>query len=396
MREDPLDFETLAVRGEAATGDEPDARTAPAGDVVPPVHLSAPYVTESADDFDRGYTYARLGNPTRDALERRLATLHGADHATAFASGTAATLAACLAVLEPGDHLVSFDSLYAGTKVVFDELLGDRLDVSVSYVDATDPANVTAAVRPETALVWVESPTNPLLKLCDLDAVASVLDDRDAAFAVDNTFASPYLQQPLALGADLAVYSTTKFVNGHSDAVGGAVVTDDETLGERVGRVGTHYTGSPLPPFDCYLTLRGLKTLPARVDRHERNATQIAEFLADHPAVERVYYPGLDTHPQHDLAARQMSGFGGVVSFEVDGDAAQARAFVESLDCFDLATSLGGVESLIEHTASMSASYLSAEERRAAGITGSLVRAPVGIESADDLVADLDRGLARL
>lgn len=379
-------FETRACN-------DPDADPTPSGDVVAPLHLSTTF--EMATPGEGEYKYTRFGNPTREAVESKLARLEGADHGVALSSGMAAISTVCFGVLSPGDHVVAFESLFGGTTEMFDEVLAAK-GVDVSYVDATDPENVAAVTRPETELLWMESPTNPLLRLCDVAAIADVADDCDALLAVDNTFATPYVQRPLELGADVAVYSTTKFLNGHSDSMGGAVLTDDDGLAERCRFLQGRGFGAVLAPFDCFLLQRGLKTLPLRMDRHQSNARAVAEFLADHPAVRTVHYPGLAEHPQHDLAAEQMDGYGGVVSFELDGDAAETRAFLEELEVFNVAVSIGGVESLIEHSASMSASNLTDEQRRAAGISESLVRAPVGVEDSDDLVADLDAALEAL
>lgn len=387
-------FETQAVRA----GEEPFVRPGSAGetgDVVSPIHLASTFAMETVGEPSQEYKYSRLGNPTRNALETRLAVLDGAAYGLAFGSGTAATTCFCLSVLEPGDRVLAFDSLYGGTRVLLDDLISG-FGIDVEYVDATDPENVAAAVTPETALLWMETPTNPLLKLCDIEALADLANGNDCLLAVDNTFASPYFQQPLALGADAVVYSTTKFLNGHSDSVGGAVTTDDAALAENVRHVQEYGVGAMLAPFDCYLTLRGTKTLPVRMDRHAHNTARLAAFLDEAPAVTEVHYPGLEGHPQHDLAARQMDGFGGVLSFEIDGGTDEAQALLGELELFDVAVSLGSVESLIEHPASMSASYISAADRRAAGITDGLIRVPVGIERAEDLIADLQRGLEAL
>ncbi|WP_435101610.1 trans-sulfuration enzyme family protein [Halarchaeum sp. P4] len=375
--------------------DHPKHPAPQTGDVVPPLHLSTTFEADDPGAPGHGYTYSRFGNPTRDTLEATLADLEGAEHAVALSAGMAAISTVCLATLRPGDHVVASESLFGGTKALFDDLLAP-LGINVDYVDATDPATVAAATTPDTALVWMESPTNPLLKLCDIGAIADVAADADALFAVDNTFSTPTVQRPLGSGADVVVYSTTKFLNGHSDATGGAIVTDDDERAEAFRFVGTKALGAAMAPFDCYLLQRGLKTLPLRMERHQANAQAVAEFLADHPAVTRVHYPGLESHPQHALAREQMDGYGGVVSFEIDGDAAVTRAFLEELDVFNVAVSLGGVESLIEHTASMSAGNLSDAERERAGISESLVRAPVGVEDPDDLVADLDAALGKL
>ncbi|WP_290818931.1 PLP-dependent aspartate aminotransferase family protein [Halovivax sp.] len=395
------EFDTRAV----TVGEKPADRADAAGDVVSPIHLASTYALDGLDpslsledvDPDAGeYLYSRLANPTRRALEKRLASLEGGDHAMAFSSGTAAIAAVCLSVLRPGDRLVAFEDLYAGTKRMFTDLFGERFDVDVVFVDATDPDEVAAAIDDRTALVWLETPTNPLIRLCDVAAIAELAHDRGALVGVDNTFLSPYFQRPLELGADLVAHSTTKFLNGHSDSIGGAVITDDADLAEQLSLTQQITAGSVLSPFDSYLTLRGLKTLPLRMRKHEENAMVLAEFLAGHPAVSAVHYPGLDSHPQHDLATRQQSGFGGVLSFELAGDRDDAVAFLESLEEFALAVSLGGVESLIELPAAMTHEPLDPETRRELGITDTLVRMSVGVEDAADLRADLAQGLSRV
>jgi cystathionine gamma-lyase len=393
-------FETLAV-----THGESGAARSTVEDVVTPIHLTTTYAVDGLDpegdleslDPDAGeYLYSRLSNQTRNALENRLAALSGGEDALAFASGTAAIAAAMTATLRPGDHVVAFDDLYGGTKTMLSRLFGERLGVEVSFVDARDPDNVADAMRPGTELVWMESPTNPLMHLCDVAAIAEVAHDGDAVLGVDNTFLGPYFQRPLELGADLVVHSTTKFINGHSDSVGGVLVTDDGPLLEEVGFLQRVGFGSMLSPFDSFLVLRGVRTLPLRMERHEENATAVAEFLDAHDRVEAVHYPGLESHPQHDLARRQTSGFGGVLSFELDADLDGVATFLAALSEFPLAVSLGGVESLIEHPASMTHSPLSQAERDRIGISDSLLRMSVGIEHADDLLADLERGFDAL
>ncbi|MFC4448312.1 trans-sulfuration enzyme family protein [Halorussus aquaticus] len=386
MTDDQYDFESIAV---GAGEERPRADTK---DVVTPVHLSATFGLDAAGYPEEGYTYTRHGNPTRDRLEDRLADLSNAARVFAASSGMATVSTVCLSLLGPGDRVVAADSLFGGTKQLFDEFL-TGFGVEVSYVDATDPENVADALGPSAELVWVESPTNPLLKLCDIEALGELSDEHGATLVVDNTFATPYAQRPLDLGADVSVLSTTKFVNGHTDSVGGAIAVADADLSEQFGFVLRDVMGAPLSPFDSYLVLRGLKTLPARMESHQRNATEVAAFLADHESVAAVNYPGLRSHPDHDLAARQMDNYGGVVTFEIDGDGAETRAFVEELDVFELAMSLGGVESLVEHTASMSAASLSPAERETAGIPDSLVRLSVGLESPDDLIPDLAAAL---
>jgi cystathionine gamma-lyase len=275
---------------------------------------------------------------------------------------------------------------------MLDDVFRTRLGVDVTYVDATDTANVAAALREETAVVWMESPTNPKLALCDIAGISDLVADRDVMFGVDNTFASPYFQRPLELGADVVAHSTTKYLNGHSDAIAGAVVTDDDALAEEIRFLQQVGVGAVSGPFDSYLVLRGTKTLAARMERHEANATAVAEFLDDRPEVSDVYYPGLPSHPDHELAREQMSGFGGILSFELDGTIGDAKRFVEALTEFTLAVSVGGVESLIELPAAMTHEPLSPAEREALGISDTLIRVSVGIEGIDDLIADLKRG----
>ncbi|MWG35341.1 trans-sulfuration enzyme family protein [Halomarina oriensis] len=390
--------ETRAV----SHGEEPAPETG-RGDVVSPIHLASTFALPALDtglsleDVDpaRGeFLYSRLSNPTRHAVEQRLAALEGGTHGFAFSSGTAAINTALLATVEPGDHVVAFDDLYAGTRRMLEELFVKRLNVEVSFVDATDTGNVEAAIREDTRLVWMETPTNPLMKLCDIGAIASVAHEHGALLGVDNTFMSPLCQRPLALGADLVAHSTTKYLNGHSDSVGGALVTDCDELAESLGFLQQVALGNMLAPFDSYLLLRGTKTLPVRMRQHEANARRIAEYLEDHEQVSRVLYPGLESHPQYDLAREQQTGFGGVLSFELDGDIDDVVAFLGNLEQFTLAVSLGGVESLIECPAAMTHEPIPREEREAVGITDTLIRVSVGIEHVEDLLADLDRGFA--
>lgn len=394
--EPPVRFDTKAV----ANGAE-----APTGDVVPPIHLSSTYRLPGIDpemaledlDPDAGeWLYARLANPTRHAIETQLATLERGEHGFAFASGTAAIVTAVLAAVEPGDHVVAFDDLYAGTRGMLDRLFAEQLGVDVEYVDATDPGNVADAMRPETTLVWMETPTNPLMHLCDIGAIADVAADHGATFGVDNTFASPYFQRPLGLGADLVAHSTTKYLNGHSDGLGGAVVTDDEDLAESVGFLQQIALGNALAPFDSYLLGRGLKTLPLRMRQHEANARELAAYLEAHDRVAAVHYPGLESHPQHELATEQMLGYGGILSFELDGDLDDVETFFESLETMTLAVSLGGVETLVEHPATMTHQPLGAERRAELGITDSLIRVSVGVEDIADLIADVERGFGAI
>jgi cystathionine beta-lyase/cystathionine gamma-synthase len=364
-------------------------------DVVTPIHLTATHGVETPGYPAEGYSYGRSGNPTRDGLRDRLGGLANADHVLAAASGTTAISTVCLSLLRPGDTVLAGDSLYGGTTNLFETFL-DRFGIDIEYVDTTDTEAVADALDASVDLFWVESPTNPLLQLCDIGAFGELADDHDVRLVVDNTFATPYGQRPLELGADVTICSTTKFLNGHSDSIGGAISTNDEALFDQFAFVLRQVVGAPLSPFDSYLVLRGLKTLPARMDRHEHNAQKVAEFLADHENVAAVNYPGLASHPQHELARRQLRSYGGMLSFEIDVDGATTRALTESLDVFNLAFSLGGTESLVEHPASMSAAALSTEELAAAGISESLVRLSVGLETPEDLVRDLSEALALL
>ena len=382
---DPKDlrFETLAIHA----GQRPDPTT---GAVMTPVYLTSTYV-QDGPGVHKGFEYSRTRNPTRDALEGCLAALEGGRHGLAFASGLAAT-DAILHALSAGDHVVYCDDVYGGTFRLFDKVFR-RHGVEFTAVDMTDPASVERALRPSTRLIWIETPTNPMLKIVDLAAVAAVARARGVRTVVDNTFATPFFQRPLALGIDIVAHSTTKYLNGHSDVVGGAVATSDEEIHAGLRFVQNAVGGVP-SPMDAFLVLRGLKTLHVRMQRHEENAFRLARFLAAHPQVERVTYPGLPEHPQHALARRQMSGFGGMLTFVVRGGLPAATAFLRAVRVFACAESLGGVESLVEHPAIMTHASVPHETRRRLGIDDGLVRVSAGIESGDDLVADLDRGLA--
>jgi cystathionine beta-lyase/cystathionine gamma-synthase len=380
MSEDTPDptFETEAIHG----GLEPDPQT---GAVMTPIYATSTY-EQDAPGVDRGYEYSRTGNPTRSALEANLARLEGGSHGRAYASGLAATNTV-LNLLEAGDHVVVGDDVYGGTHRLFREVYEDY-DLSFSFVDTTDREAVAEAVTPATELLWIETPTNPLLRVVDLEAMAAVADAADALLAVDNTFATPALQKPLEYGADIVAHSLTKYLGGHSDVVGGALVTDDPTLDERLGFY-QNSVGATLGPFSAFLVLRGIKTLPVRMERHGENAQGLAEWLADREDVETVHYPGLESHPQHDLAADQMDGFGGMVSVEFDYDLETVEAIVSETSVFTLAESLGGVESLIEQPATMTHGAVPREQRLDVGVTDGLVRLSVGLEGLADLKADL-------
>jgi cystathionine beta-lyase/cystathionine gamma-synthase len=337
----------------------------------------------------KGYDYSRAGNPTRTALEKCLAALEGATHAIAFGSGCAATTAVLL-TLRSGDHVLVCDDVYGGTFRIFDKVL-KPFGIEATYLDMSSPLRVRDAIQPNTRLVWLETPSNPMLKVFDIEAVADVARARGIPLAVDNTFATPALQLPLRLGATIVVHSTTKYLNGHSDVVGGAVMTSDDALAERLHFLQKAVGGVP-SPFDCYLVLRGLKTLPVRMKRHVESARILADWLASHARVSRVHYPGLTTHDGYALAQRQMKAPGGMISFELEGSLAQAGSFLRALRVFACAESLGGVESLAEHPATMTHASLPAEARRAVGIGDGLIRLSVGLEDPQDLLGDLERG----
>ncbi len=377
-------FETRAVHA----GQAFDPAT---GAVIPPVHFSTTYAQDGIGGLRGGFEYGRSGNPTRSALETQLAALEGGAHALSFASGLAAEDALLRAALTPGDEVLLGNDVYGGTYRLIARVLG-AWGVGVRVVDMSDLAAVRAALEERPARVlWVETPSNPLLRITDIAGLAALGHDAGALVVVDNTFASPALQQPLALGADVVVHSTTKYLGGHSDVVGGALVLNDDGLYEQA-KFLQFAVGAVSGPLDAWLTTRGIKTLALRMQRHSENAQRIAEFLAAHPAVKRVYYPGLPTHPGHDLAASQMSGFGGIVSVAL-ADAPAARRLAESTRLFQLAESLGGVESLMNYPDEMTHASVRGTEL---AVPPEVVRLSVGIETADDLLADLDQALAPL
>ena len=375
-------FETRAIHA----GQEPDEET---GAVMTPIYANSTYVQDAPGEH-RGYEYSRTGNPTRTALEDNLASLEGAEYGRCFSSGMGA-INTVLNLLEAGDHVVSSDDVYGGTRRMFDQVF-EGYDLEFSYVDMTDHDAVRDAMRPETELVWVETPTNPLMRIVDIGAMADIAGEYDALCGVDNTFATPYLQQPLELGADLVCHSLTKYLGGHSDVVGGALITDDADLDERFGFYQNAVGATP-DPHGCFLVLRGTKTLPVRMERHCENARELASWLDDQPDVSEVFYPGLDSHPGHEVAAEQMSDYGGMLSFELDASLEEASEVVSTTEVFTLAESLGGVESLIEQPAPMTHASIPREEREAIGLTDGLVRVSVGIEHIDDLKADLQQAI---
>jgi cystathionine gamma-lyase len=387
MARPPKNRRGFATRGIHA-GQSPDPAT---GAIMTPIYATSTYV-QSSPGVHKGYEYSRTQNPTRMAYERCIADLESGVRGFAFASGMAAT-ATALELLDHGAHVVASDDLYGGTYRLFTRVRERSAGLQVSYVDLSDSSALAAAIRPETRMIWIETPSNPMLKLVDLAAVAALGRAKGILTVADNTFASPYVQRPLEHGFDIVMHSATKYLNGHSDMVGGVlVVGDDAELGDRLAFL-QNAVGAVAGPFDSFLALRGLKTLALRMERHCANALAIARHLAGHPKVARVHYPGLESHPQHALARRQMQAFGGMVTAELEGDLAAARRFLERVEVFALAESLGGVESLIEHPAIMTHASLPPEQRQALGIGDTLVRLSVGIEDVDDLIADLDRAL---
>jgi cystathionine gamma-lyase len=377
-----MEFATKAIH----VGQDPDPTT---GATIVPIYQTSTY-TQPAPGQHLGFDYSRSINPTRVALERCLASLENAKHGLAFASGMAAT-SATLNLLSAGDHVVVTDDLYGGTFRLFDKVLA-RYGLTFSYVDASDVANIAAAMRKTTRMVWLESPTNPLMKLVDIAAAATLCRSWQAVLAVDNTFATPYLQNPLDLGADIVVHSTTKYIGGHSDSIGGFVAVNRDDL-HQVIRFHQNSVGGVPGPFDCFLTLRGAKTLALRMREHEHNAGAVAAYLAGRPDIEQLYYPGLPSHPGHELARRQMRGFGGMISFIPRGGADRARAIAKATKIFSLAESLGGVESLICHPVSMTHGAIPKEMREARGVDDALLRLSVGIEARSDIIADLEQAL---
>ena len=383
MSNDPTDgreFETRAIHA----GQEPDAET---GALMTPIHANSTYEQDGPGEH-RGYEYSRTGNPTRTDLETNLADLESGSHARCFSSGMGA-INTVLNLLSAGDHVVAGDDVYGGTHRILTQVY-DEYDVETTFVDTTDHDAVRDAMESNTELVWVETPTNPLMNVNDIDALADVAHEHGALCAVDNTFATPYLQRPIEHGADIVCQSLTKYLGGHSDTIGGALIVDDADLDERLGFYQNSVGATP-GPFDAFLVLRGIKTLSVRMDRHCENAMELAEWLESHDDIERVYYPGLESHPDHDLAAEQMDDFGGMLSFEFDGTLEEASTVVSETEVFTLAESLGGVESLIEQPAAMTHAAIPREERVDAGLTDGLIRVSVGIEHIDDMKADLQQ-----
>lgn len=375
-------FATRAIHA----GQEPDPTT---GAIMTPIYLTSTYVQESPG-VHKGYEYSRTSNPTRKAYENCLASLESGKHGFAFTSGCAASTTA-MHLLKKGDHVIAGDDMYGGTFRLFDKVIQHN-GVEFSYVDLTNPENFEKALKPNTKMVWIETPTNPMLKLVDIRKVCAMAQKKDIISVVDNTFMSPYFQRPLELGATIVLHSTTKYINGHSDIVGGALITSSDEIAQRLAFL-SNSMGTIQATFDSYICMRSLKTLPVRMQTHAKNAEAIAQFLEKHPRVEKVLYPGLPSHPQHSLAKEQMSGFGGMITFYLKGGFDESRAFLEKVKIFSLAESLGGVESLIEHPAIMTHASVPAENRKALGIADNLVRLSVGIEDLADLLWDLEQAL---
>ena len=379
-----MKFSTTAIHA----GQEPDPST---GAVSVPIYQTSTYAQEALGKH-KGYEYARTQNPTRAALEKNLAALEGGRACFAFASGMAATNAV-MTLLRAGDHVIVSDNTYGGTFRLFEKVLS-KFGLEFSYVDAREPQNVEDAMRASTRMVFVETPTNPVMSLVDIKAVAEITHRRGIRLVVDNTFMSPYFQRPLELGADIVVHSTTKYLNGHSDSVGGAAILNDEEDIRAMAFI-QNAAGAIISPMDSWLTMRGTKTLAVRMRQHDENGRVVAQFLSEHPGVRKVYYPGLKSHPQHELASRQMSGFGGMISFET-GSLENAKRVLDSVQLCTLGESLGGVETLISHPATMTHASVPEVERNRLGITDGLVRISVGIEDVEDIIADLDQALRNL
>jgi cystathionine gamma-lyase len=375
-------FGTLAIHA----GQDPDPRT---GAVMTPIYQTSTYAQESPGKH-RGYEYSRTDNPTRTAYQACVAALENAKHALAFSSGLATT-DAIMHTLKAGDHVLCCDDVYGGTFRIFDKVF-KRMGIEFSFVDFSDLSKAEAAFKPNTKIVWMETPTNPMLKILDIAAIAALAKKKGAISVVDNTFMSSYFQKPLDLGADIVVHSVTKYMNGHSDVVGGALATNSDQLYTEL-KFLQNAIGAIPAPMDCFLVMRGLKTLHVRMERHAQNAMAIARYLEKHPKVEKVIYPGLESHPQHAIARKQMSGFGGMITFFINGGLDDARRFLERVKIFTLAESLGGVESLIEHPAIMTHASIPAETRKSLGIHDNLIRISVGIEDLADLEADLAHAL---
>jgi len=360
------------------------------GAVIFPISVSSTFA-QASPGVNKGFEYARTGNPTRNAFEQCVAAVEGGKHGLAFASGLAATTT-LLHLFSSGDHIVCIDDVYGGTNRYFNRICAPHSGIKFSMVDVNDPAKLEEAITPQTKLIWLETPTNPTLKICDIRAIADRAHKSNILVLVDNTFMSPYFQRPLELGADIVLHSVTKFINGHSDVVMGVIATNSDDLNKRL-RFLQNGMGAVPSPFDCFLAMRGLKTLHVRMREHEKNAMAIARFLEAHPKIEKVIYPGLPSHPQHEIAKKQMSGFGGMITIYLKGGLDESRIFMENLKLFALAESLGGVESLVDHPGIMTHASVPLEQRAKLGIKDNLIRFSCGIEDLNDLIADLTQAL---
>ncbi len=380
-------FSTRAIHN----GEEPDFREGASGDVAVPIHLATTFARLKAGAPTAGYEYTRSLNPTRKALEEKLAALEGAKYGLAFSSGLAAASTLIISLLKTGDNVIGFDDLYGGTRRLLSNVFVN-FGISTTYVDATVASNIGKAITPQSKLIWIETPTNPLLKIADIRAIAKIAKEHGLILVVDNTFLSPYFQKPLDLGADIVVYSTTKYIGGHSDVLGGSIILNNDDYYQKIA-YNQNAVGAVASPFDSYLTIRGAKTLAVRMEQHQKNAFALAEFLQNSPKVKRVLYPGLKDHPGHDIAASQSTGFGGVLSFELEGTLDDAEALLSKLKLFSTAESLGGVESLIEIPAIMTHASVPKEVREQNGISDTLIRVSVGIEDTADLIDDFRQAL---
>ncbi len=376
-------FETRAIH----TGCEPEPVT---GAVMTPIFQTSTFVQESPGKKKKGYAYARTHNPTRTALETNIASLEEGDYGLAFPSGMSA-ISTVIQMLDAGDHVISCDDVYSGTFRVFEKVL-TRQNLEFDFIDLSKPESLQKHIKDNTKIIWIETPSNPLLKITDIKAITHIAKSNNILTVADNTFATPFFQNPLNLGVDIVVHSTTKYMNGHSDIIGGAIVTKDKEFYDKIQFI-QNAAGAVPGPFDCFLVLRGIKTLAVRMERHAENAMKIAQFLENHSKVRNVIYPGLESHPQHELAKKQMSGFGGMITFFIKGGLESARSFLERVEIFALAESLGGVESLIEHPAIMTHASLPEKVKEELGISDELIRISVGIENVDDLIDDLDKAL---
>lgn len=376
-------FETRAIH----VGSEPDQQY---GAVIPPIYLTSTYTQSTPGEYKK-YDYSRAGNPTRTSYSDCIASLEDGEFGFAYSSGVAATNT-LLMTFEAGDHIIAGDDMYGGTFRLFDKIL-KKFGLNFSFVDLTDCEQLKSAITDKTKMVWLETPTNPTLKISNIKKISAIAHQHKILVAVDNTFMSPYFQRPLTLGADVIMHSATKYISGHSDMLGGVLVTNNEDLAKQI-EFHTLSTGATASVFDSYLGLRSLKTLPVRMKAHQENAMAVAEFLETHPNVKKVLYPGLKSHPQHKLACEQMQGFGGMVAFYIKDDFPKAKKFLQSVKVFTLAESLGGVESLVEHPASMTHASIPKQQREKLGIDDTLIRLSVGIETLNDLISDLDQALA--